>query len=282
MESSLVRYIASQCRMEIDGYTEYVDKVSKCIQEKGMVDNMLSEPAYTKKVAPLSYSEGRRISYEIVYSNSICGISYTWYINMDFFEKSTGTELRINITSQTYIISIEDEYFTRLTQVVEECIKKDWRVLVKVVDAYGDMLNMILFPELHRIENTARRVVNGLMSRVYSAMWFKENNGICNNTGKECSGTDKVKNSEYAVFDNTVIMMSIADFDRVITQEWDCVFSRYFSQDFRYDMHKLAQAYTKVLNNYCSDKEFYIDTKRIMESVNKELVNVLWKIENFM
>lgn len=99
MESSLVRYIASQCRMEIDGYTEYVDKVSKCIQEKGMVDNMLSEPAYTKKVAPLSYSEGRRISYEIVYSNSICGISYTWYINMDFFEKSTGTELRINITS---------------------------------------------------------------------------------------------------------------------------------------------------------------------------------------
>ncbi len=281
MESSLVRYIASQCRTEIDGYTEYVDKVSKCIQEKGMVDNMLSEPAYTKKVAPLSYSEGRRISYEIVYSNSICGISYTWYINMDFFEKSTGTELRINITSQTYIISIEDEYFTRLTQVVEECIKKDWRVLVKVVDAYGDMLNMILFPELHRIENTARRVVNGLMSGAYSAMWYKENGRVCDNT-EECSETDKVKNSEYAVFDNTVIMMSIADFDRVITQEWDCVFSRYFSQDFRYDMHKLAQAYTKVLNNYCSDKEFYIDTKRIMESVNKELVNVLWKIENFM
>lgn len=144
---SLIRYVATECRYEIESYTQYVKDICSRLESRGMISYMLSEPSCTKKVAQLPDSGGRRISYEIMYSIAICGISYTWYIDMDFFERQTGTELRININSKTYLLGIEDGYMLKLQQVIEDCIGSDWGTFVRIVDAYSDMLNTLLYPD---------------------------------------------------------------------------------------------------------------------------------------
>ena len=168
---SLIRYVATECRYEIESYTQYVKDICSRLESRGMISYMLSEPSCTKKVAQLPDSGGRRISYEIMYSIAICGISYTWYIDMDFFERQTGTELRININSKTYLLGIEDGYMLKLQQVIEDCIGSDWGTFVRIVDVYSDMLNTLLYPDLHRVENSCRRLVSGIMTNVYGAMW---------------------------------------------------------------------------------------------------------------
>lgn len=266
----LIKYIAAENKIKIDSYTQYVNNICSCIQDNGMVVNMLTEPEYTKKVTQLPSADGRRISYEIMYDNVICGISYTWYINIDFYERMSGTELQINITSQTYMLSVGEEYLTKLEQLIEECICSDWGVLVRVIDAYSDMLNVLLFPEIHRFENSLRRVVSCVMSSVYGAQWWKD--------GKNETFA-AVKNG-YAVSDETVLSMHVDDFDKIITGEWKDCFSKYFTDGFIDRLHGLADAYKKVFSNHKGDKDFYFSVKGMLESANSELITVIWKVEH--
>ena len=236
------------------------------LESRGMISYMLSEPSCTKKVAQLPDSGGRRISYEIMYSIAICGISYTWYIDMDFFERQTGTELRININSKTYLLGIEDGYMLKLQQVIEDCIGSDWGTFVRIVDAYSDMLNTLLYPDFHRVENSCRRLVSGIMTNVYGAMWWK--NGESSSSG------------DFAVWDDTVFGMNIMDFEKIMTSEWEHTFSRYLPEDYMDNFHKLADGYRMVLRNHRSDKKFYMDMKKIIETINRETVTRLWDIED--
>ncbi len=286
MDSCLVRYVATKCRTQLNGYTHYVENVSSCLQDNNMVGDMLSEPAFTKKVTQLPHGDGRRISYEIMYSNSICGISYTWYINMDFFERDTGIELRVNIVSQTYIMSVGDEYLTKLTQLIEQCIGGDWGVFVRVIDAYSDMLNMLLFPDMHRVENTTRRVVAGLMTSMYGVLWWKENSSdLCSvEVGDDCAEADAGDEDNFgcAVSDDTILRMNLVDFCRIINEEWKTIFSEYFSEEFLENIHRLSEAYTLVRGNNRSDTHFYNEVKDTIERINRELINVLWKVEQIV
>lgn len=263
---SLIRYVATECRYEIESYTQYVKDICSRLESRGMISYMLSEPSCTKKVAQLPDSGGRRISYEIMYSIAICGISYTWYIDMDFFERQTGTELRININSKTYLLGIEDGYMLKLQQVIEDCIGSDWGTFVRIVDAYSDMLNTLLYPDFHRVENSCRRLVSGIMTNVYGAMWWK--NGESSISG------------DFAVWDDTVFGMNIMDFEKIMTSEWEHTFSRYLPEDYMDNFHKLAEGYWLVLHNHRSDKKFYMDMKKIIETVNRETVTRLWDIED--
>ena len=235
---SLIRYVATECRYEIESYTQYVKDICSRLESRGMISYMLSEPSCTKKVAQLPDSGGRRISYEIMYSIAICGISYTWYIDMDFFERQTGTELRININSKTYLLGIEDGYMLKLQQVIEDCIGSDWGTFVRIVDAYSDMLNTLLYPDFHRVENSCRRLVSGIMTNVYGAMWWK--NGESSSSG------------DFAVWDDTVFGMNIMDFEKIMTSEWEHTFSRYLPEDYMDNFHKLAEGYWLVLHNHRS------------------------------
>lgn len=255
----LIRYVATGCRTEIRSYTRYVEDVCNCLERNGLINYMLSEPSCTKKVTPIIHSDGRKISYEIMYGNSICGITYTWIINMDFYEKKSGTELRININSQTYMLNIEDSYLIKLRQVIEDYIENDWKTIVIIVDAYSDMLNTLLFPEMHRIENVCRRLVAGFMINTYGASeWL---NTDCN-------------------VDNTIFGMGIGDFDAIITSEWDTIFSQYFSAEFLEAFHRLSGYYGLLRDNYRCDKSFYYEVKKTMEGINRDIVAVLWKFES--
>ena len=185
---------------------------------------------------------------------------------MDFFERQTGTELRININSKTYLLGIEDGYMLKLQQVIEDCIGSDWGTFVRIVDAYSDMLNTLLYPDFHRVENSCRRLVSGIMTNVYGAMWWK--NGESSISG------------DFAVWDDTVFCMNIMDFEKIMTSEWEHTFSRYLPEDYMDNFHKLAEGYWLVLHNHRSDKKFYMDMKKIIETINRETVTRLWDIED--
>lgn len=269
---SLIRYVATDCRVELESYTRYVNDICNCIKGNGLVKEMLTEPEFTKKVTEIPYTKGREISYEIMFSNIICGMSYTWYIDLDFFEQPTGLEFQINITSQTYMINVEETYLMKLAGTVEACIAKDWGVFVRVIDAYSDMLNMLLVPELHRVENLTRRVVFCMMSGRYGANWWKEYID-----GEHC---EAAVDSEYAVSDDRVLSMNMEDFDRVITDEWKSCFSEEFTDEFLEDIHKIAHARPKIFNNYRSDTDFYLTVRKAIESSNRELATVQCRIEH--
>lgn len=50
---SLIRYVATECRYEIESYTQYVKDICSRLESRGMISYMLSEPSCTKKVAQL-------------------------------------------------------------------------------------------------------------------------------------------------------------------------------------------------------------------------------------
>ncbi len=271
---SLIRYVATDCKIDIGSYTQYVNKICNCIQANGLTKEMLTEPEFTKKVMELPFTKGRRISYKIMYSNIICGMSYNWYIDIDFFEQPMGVELQINITSQTYMINVEETYLTKLARTVEECIDREWGVFVRVIDAYSDMLNMLLVPELHRVENMTRRVVFSMMAGMYGARWWKEyvNEDYC------C--TEPAESIEYAVSDDRILSMNIEEFDKVITAEWKNCFSQEFSEEFLNYIHKLSKSRKKILSNYRSDSDFYMGVRKAMEGAIRELATVQCRIEH--
>lgn len=154
----------------------------------------------------------------------------------------------------------------KLQQVIEDCIGSDWGTFVRIVDAYSDMLNTLLYPDLHRVENSCRRLVSGIMTNVYGAMWWK--NGESSSSG------------DFAVWDDTVFGMNIMDFEKIMTSEWEHTFSRYLPEDYMDNFHKLADGYRMVLHNHRSDKKFYMDMKKIVETINRETVTRLWDIED--
>lgn len=154
----------------------------------------------------------------------------------------------------------------KLQQVIEDCIGSDWGTFVRIVDAYSDMLNTLLYPDLHRVENSCRRLVSGIMANVYGAMWWK--NGESSISG------------DFAVWDDTVFCMNIMDFEKIMTSEWEHTFSRYLPENYMDNFHKLAEGYWLVLHNHRSDKKFYMDMKKIIETINRETVTRLWDIED--
>ena len=46
------------------------------------------------------------------------------------------------------------------------------------------------------------------------------------------------------------------------------------------NFHKLAEGYWLVLHNHRSDRKFYMDMKKIIETINRETVTRLWDIED--
>lgn len=279
---NLVRFVAVGCKRNINNYDEYIENIYNSLQCHNMMKNILAEPSSSKKYTLDSRTGGSIISYQIMYSNVICGISDNWYIDFVFYANRRNLQLQVSIVSRTYRISVQEEYLLKLEKLIEECINLDWENLVWVEDKYSDMLNNMLMPELHKTESIVRRMVFEVMRREYGAQWWKEyeQGFFGNHVALTADSVPENEGGEYAVPDEYLISMNITDFYKVIDAEWGEYFSKYFSEEFLECVHEMAAAYVRVMNNRRCDRKFYEKSRTAFEIVRKEAAPVLWKLEH--
>lgn len=279
---TIARFIASGCRTDIKNYDEYIENIYRFLRSHNMMKTILAEPSSTKKYTVDSFIGGNVVSYQIMYSNVSCGITDNWYIDLSFRINNMGLQLQVNISSHTYRLCVEEEYLLKLEELIERCICADWTSFVWVADRYSDLLNSLLFPELHRTENIVRRMVFEVMNRVYGVQWWKEygQDFFKKNTGFAEYAVGEGTEGEFAVSDEYPMNMNITDFYKVVNEEWKEFFSGYFSEEFLECMHEMSAAYEGVINNRRCSRCFYEKSRAALETVRKEAAPVLWRLEH--
>ena len=279
---SLIRYVAAGGRHGIPGYEKYIEKIYRSLRFHDMIKNPLVDPASTRKCAEGVRDGERVISYQIVYNFTMYGITDTWYLTFDFYERGTQRQMQVDITSHTYRINIDEEYLLKLEKIIEECVEGDWEVFVRVYDRYSDMLNTLIAPEIHKTEESVRFVVYEIMRRAYGAQWWKEYEpGFFGEDGRlEADTAEDSHDGEYAVSDEYFLMMNMQDFYKVMSVEWEEYFAPYFTQEFLENMHRLAMGSRMVICNKRMNRENYGAIKAAIGYVRREAANILWKLEH--
>lgn len=65
-------------------------------------------------------------------------------------------QLKVTISSDTYVISVEDDYLEKLKLSIKDIIVDDWGDIIWLMDADSQCLSESIYPDLYSAENSLR------------------------------------------------------------------------------------------------------------------------------
>ena len=92
-----------------------------------------------------------------------------------FFQYGTFDErlqLKVTISSDTYVISVEDDYLEKLKLSIKDIIVGDWADIIWLMDEDSQCLSESIYPDLYSAENSLRRLISSVMVKVYGTKWW--------------------------------------------------------------------------------------------------------------
>lgn len=109
---------------------------------------------------------------------TVCIIDYInnknmcWQLVLEFGTYASSSQLRATISSDGYILKVEDNYLEQLKLAIKNTLKKDWKKIIWLMDKDSEMLSVNLYPAIYRAENLARQLINEVMTKEYGVEWW--------------------------------------------------------------------------------------------------------------
>lgn len=96
----------------------------------------------------------------------------TMRILFEFKTFRNNRQLEILIESDNYQIDIENEYLEKLKLRIKNFIVRDWKKIIWLTDRDSECISMELYPQIYRIENKFRELINQVMNRQFGTAWW--------------------------------------------------------------------------------------------------------------
>ena len=167
----LVKFIAVENKVEIE-HKKYVDKILENLDKMGLIKNImlpLDEMGDSEAIREVD-EEGNVFSFQF---NSISmEISDNWEIYFSFGTFNNAKQLEITIESNTYEVTLENDFLENLKLGIKKCIVKDWNDVIWLIDKDSECLSLSLYSKIYKAENLLRELINEVMVKQYGTVWW--------------------------------------------------------------------------------------------------------------
>ncbi|MFA9465637.1 MAG: hypothetical protein ACERKN_15235 [Velocimicrobium sp.] len=172
--TELVKFIAVDNKSEIADNEQYLDKIYKYLTDNGYISNLLIPPSQKILGSVYSITEINEEStvFQMNFNYTTNQESSNWSIFFRFGTYEVSKQLEITIYSDSYDISVDNEYLEQLKLAIKNSIVSDWKDIVWLLDKDSELLSISLYPAIYKTENLLRQLINELMTKVYGIDWW--------------------------------------------------------------------------------------------------------------
>jgi len=153
----LVKFVVVGDRKNISDYYEYVNTI-------------------LTKTKMIGYTDRYQVDSDDQYPNTIfCCIyqnEFVFKIVFDFSTFGGVKQLMIDISSDNYVVYVNQSYIEDLKLYIKNSLVKDWEKIVWLYDEDAYLLSKALYSRFYSTENKIRRFINEFMVKTFGTNWW--------------------------------------------------------------------------------------------------------------
>lgn len=169
--SRLVEFIAVENTSCISDKENYVNKIFDQLVADGFISTIAVVPGASMGSA-VSVCDEEETCFSIDYNSVVNSSCNVWNLFFQFGTYDDRLHFKICISSNTYTVSVEDDYLEKLKLKIKQIIFDDWKDVIWLTDEDSQCLSERIYPDLYRVENSLRRLINSVMIKVYGTTWW--------------------------------------------------------------------------------------------------------------
>lgn len=166
-----IEFVAVENKINIVDKYDYVKIIFDKIVDAGFVSTIAVTPGTTTVSAITEYDE-ESTCFLANFNSLENGKSNVWKIYFQFGTFDNRLHLQISISSDTYVIAIEDDYLERLKLFIKQTVIREWIDIIWLLDVDSQCLSEGIYPDIYSVENMLRRLINSVMVKVYGIQWW--------------------------------------------------------------------------------------------------------------
>ena len=167
-----VEFVAVENTSGITDNYKYVKSIFNKLVVDGYVSTIAVAPGMLS-TDPILECDEESTCFSINYNSEIEGKSNIWNLFFRFGTYDGSLQLQISISSDTYIITVEDSYLEKLKLEIKQIIIHDWKEIIWLIDEDSQCLSESIYPDLYSVENALRRLINSVMIKAYGMKWWE-------------------------------------------------------------------------------------------------------------
>lgn len=173
MQKMLVKFIAVDNKRQIDDNYAYVNAIYEAINLGGLIKSININP----DAASFGCGAIREIDDEgnvflLEFNSEEEKKSNIWSAYFVYGTYNNSKQLEVSIYSDTYTPNISEIYLEKLKVRIKKSIRRDWSKIIWLVDKDSECLSICLYPQIYKVENLMREVINEVMTKQYGTSWW--------------------------------------------------------------------------------------------------------------
>lgn len=215
----LVKFIAAENKVAIADNGAYIQEIVKKLIASGLIKSIMVNPSELEFGADIVREideEGNVFMTEFNCEES--GQSDNWQIIFQYGTYNTAEQLEISIQSDTYSVEQKNYYLERLKVEIKKAVVKDWKDIIWLIDKDSECLSIELYPQIYKIENLLRELINDVMIKQYGTTWWESLVPYdIKDKHKARLGEYKSKVPSFNNVDDRLMSIDIDDLGKIIT-----------------------------------------------------------------
>ncbi len=169
----LVSFCGIDSKIENIDKNQYVKNIFSKLESNGYIDSIVVDNSFRnnlvqeviQEINPGIYKT-RHIHKNKNNTEAVIEIRYIWATY------KSGIQFSINILSDSFVPSPEEDYVEKLKFAIKSYIKDDWGKIEWLIDKDSECLSFDLYPQIFRTENSIRSMIYELLSKYYGGSWW--------------------------------------------------------------------------------------------------------------
>lgn len=166
-----IEFVAVENISSISNNYDYVKAIFDKLIAEGFVNTISIDPRMMSHSVVSEYDE-ESTCFSIDYNSVSNEKSDVWNLFFQFGTYDGRLHFQISISSDTYVIDVEDDYLEKLKLAIKQIIVQDWVDIIWLMDEDSQCLSESIYPNLYSVENLLRRLINSVMVKVYGTKWW--------------------------------------------------------------------------------------------------------------
>lgn len=169
----LVKFIAVDNKEQIDDNYAYIDDIYKAIRAGGLIKSLNIDPdAVTFGVGAVREVDDEGNVFVLEFNSADGEKVNIWSVYFTYGTYNNSKQLEISIYSDTYVPKADEGYLEKLKLRIKKCISGDWERIIWLVDKDSECLSICLYPQVYKVENLMRELINEVMTKQYGISWW--------------------------------------------------------------------------------------------------------------
>lgn len=166
-----IEFIAVENEADISDKYDYIKLIFDKLVTNKFVSKVSVVPGSSTS-RPIYICDDEETCFSIEYNSVTDKKKNIWNLVFQYGTFDGRLQLKVTISSDTYVISVEDDYLEKLKLSIKDIIVDDWGDIIWLMDADSQCLSESIYPDLYSAENSLRRLINSVMVKVYGTKWW--------------------------------------------------------------------------------------------------------------